>query len=49
MDAYAEKMGKRGIKFLLEGKRLSPDQTADEVGLENDDIIEVVLEQTGGL
>lgn len=48
MDAYADKMGKRGMKFLFEGRRLSPEQTAEEAGLENDDIIEANLEQVGG-
>lgn len=48
MDAYSEKMGKRGMKFLFEGKRISPDQTAEELGLENDDTIEAQLEQIGG-
>lgn len=48
MDAYQEKMGKRGMKFLYDGRRISPDTTAEELGLENDDAIEAQLEQVGG-
>lgn len=48
METYSEKMGKKGLKFLFEGRRLSPDQTPEELGLENEDIIEANLEQVGG-
>lgn len=48
MDAYSEKMGKRGMKFLFDGRRIGPEMTAEELGLENDDSIEAQLEQIGG-
>lgn len=48
MDAYGEKMGKKGLKFLFDGRRISPDTTAEDLGLENEDVIEANLEQTGG-
>ena len=43
METYSEKMGKKGLKFLFEGR-----QTPEELGLENEDIIEANLEQVGG-
>lgn len=50
MDAYCEKMGKKpgSLKFMFDGRRISENQTADDLGLENDDVIDVHLEQTGG-
>lgn len=48
MDAYSEKMGKRDLKFQFDGTRIKPEQTAEELGLENDDVIDAVLTQTGG-
>lgn len=48
MDAYAEKLGKKGIKFTFNGTRLNPETTAEDLGMENEDIIEANLEQTGG-
>jgi hypothetical protein len=48
MDAYSEKMGKRGMKFLFNGERIGPEMTAEALGLENDDSIEAQLEQIGG-
>lgn len=48
MDAYGEKMGKRGLKFLFDGRRISADMTAEDLGLENEDVIEANLEQLGG-
>lgn len=48
MDAYSEKMGKKGLKFLFDGRRISPEMTAEDLGLENEDVIEANLEQLGG-
>jgi small ubiquitin-related modifier len=48
MDAYGEKMGKKGLKFLFDGRRINPEMTADDLGLENEDVIEANLEQLGG-
>ncbi|KAI3658669.1 hypothetical protein MP638_006733 [Amoeboaphelidium occidentale] len=49
-EAYAQKMGRASnvFKFSFEGTRLEPDQTPANAGLENDDIIDVMAEQTGG-
>ena len=48
MDAYSEKMGKKGIKFTFNGIRLNAETTAEALNIENEDIIEANLEQTGG-
>jgi hypothetical protein len=36
------------MRFLYDGKRLSGDETAKQLELENEDIIDAVLVQTGG-
>ena len=41
-------MGKRGLKFTFAGSRISPEMTAEDLGLENEDVIEANLEQLGG-
>lgn len=58
MDAYCEKQGKHvsSLRFLFDGKQIFPNDTPDKVtvshliqlGLDNEDIIEARLEQTGG-
>lgn len=57
MEAYCERQGKQlsSIKFVLDGKKLLPTMTAEEViflfikaGIENDDIIDANLQQEGG-
>lgn len=48
MDAYSDKMGKKGIKFTFNGDRINPETTAEDLGISNEDIIEANLEQTGG-
>jgi small ubiquitin-related modifier len=49
-NAYATKksIGVETMKFLFDGARLRPTQTPAEVGLENDDCIEAMVEQLGG-
>jgi small ubiquitin-related modifier len=50
MEAYCDKQGKQmsGIRFMFDGKRIRADQTAEELGLENEDSIDAMLEQQGG-
>ncbi|XP_024918376.1 small ubiquitin-related modifier 1 isoform X2 [Cynoglossus semilaevis] len=36
------------LRFLFEGQRIADDQTPKELGMEDDDAIEVYQEQTGG-
>ncbi|KAG4094068.1 Non-covalent complex between Ubc9 and Sumo1 [Neocallimastix lanati (nom. inval.)] len=50
MDIYIEKTGndKGKTRFLFDGQRLSPKQTPNELGMEDDETIKVVVEQSGG-
>ncbi|CAM9689934.1 unnamed protein product [Chrysoparadoxa australica] len=47
---YASRKGvsKEALRFLLDGDRINPEQTPDELGLEDQDMIDCVLEQVGG-
>jgi len=36
------------VRFLYDGRRITPDQTPELLGMEEDDIIDVALQQTGG-
>ena len=50
MQAYAQKKGQSHdrIHFTFEGNRISPQQTAEQVGLEDGDMIETKIAQLGG-
>lgn len=50
MASYAgnKSIDQRSIRFLFEGRRLQPDQTPHELGMESEDVIDAVIEQTGG-
>jgi len=50
MEAYCARSGlsSASVRFLYDGQRLSPDSTPKELGMENDDAIDVALQQTGG-
>jgi len=50
MAAYCQKNGvsPQQVRFMFNGMRVQPDQTAKELEMENDDIIDVMVEQTGG-
>lgn len=50
MDAFSKRQGKdmSSLRFLVDGTRVSPDSTPDELGLEDGDAIEAHREQTGG-
>eukprot|EP01114_Cavostelium_apophysatum_P000714 TRINITY_DN1064_c0_g1_i2.p1 TRINITY_DN1064_c0_g1~~TRINITY_DN1064_c0_g1_i2.p1 ORF type:complete len:104 (-),score=14.20 TRINITY_DN1064_c0_g1_i2:40-351(-) len=50
MEAYCQRQSvdQNSIRFLYDGQRLSPDQTPKELELEDNDIIDAVLQQTGG-
>lgn len=49
-QSYCDKVGKSigSVRFSFEGDRLSGTDTAAKVGLENDDVIDALAEQTGG-
>jgi len=48
--AYCEKKGvaPNSVRFLYDGKRLNEEQTPKSVGMQNDDVIDALVQQTGG-
>ena len=50
IDAYCERQGvsPTAIRFLFDGRRIQPDQTPKDLGMEDGDIIDAMLFQTGG-
>lgn len=50
MDAYANRQGVNlnSVRFLFDGERLQGHQTPTDIGLEEGDSIDVVMEQVGG-
>lgn len=50
MEAFAKRQGKEmdSLRFLYDGVRLQPDQTPDDLDMEDNDIIEAHREQIGG-
>jgi len=50
MDAYCSRQAKSqdSIRFLYDGQRVLPDSTPEEMDMEDNDIIDAVLQQTGG-
>jgi len=50
MTAYTDRVGasKNSFRFLFDGRRINHHETPGQLGLEQDDIIEVVKEQRGG-
>jgi len=50
MDAYCQRQGisQNSIRFLYDGQRIQPERTPKELDMEDSDIIDAVLQQTGG-
>jgi len=50
MEAYCGRQGVdiSSIRFLYDGQRVQPDQTPKELEMEDNDVIDAVLSQTGG-
>uniref|UniRef100_A0A8C4QVN4 Small ubiquitin-related modifier n=1 Tax=Eptatretus burgeri TaxID=7764 RepID=A0A8C4QVN4_EPTBU len=50
-ESYCQRQGvpPNSLRFLFEGQRISDHQTPKELGMEDEDVIEVYQEQTGGL
>ncbi|CAG0879723.1 unnamed protein product [Cyprideis torosa] len=48
--SYAERVGApvNSLRFLFDGRRINDDETPKQLEMENDDVIEVYQEQTGG-
>merc|ERR1711935_1327601 len=50
MDAYCSRLGLQAsqVRFMVDGERIGPDDSAEKLGLEDEDLIDVAMEQTGG-
>ncbi|KPP60196.1 small ubiquitin-related modifier 1-like [Scleropages formosus] len=50
-ESYSQRQGVHvsSLRFLFEGQRIADNQTPKELGMEDEDVIEVYQEQTGGL
>lgn len=50
INAYCVRKGivPNSVRFLYDGKRITPDSTPEFLRMEDDDIIDVMVEQTGG-
>ncbi|PWN52931.1 ubiquitin-like protein [Violaceomyces palustris] len=48
--AYAERMGKpeNSVRFIFDGQRIGDDDTADSLGMDDQDEIDAMIEQLGG-
>lgn len=51
MDAYCKRTGvdPASVRFLFDGVRLQPDETPLDVGIEDEDEIDAMVQQVGGL
>ncbi|CAD7961521.1 unnamed protein product [Amoebophrya sp. A120] len=50
MEAYCQRIGTRigEVRFMVDGERVGENDTPDALGLHDDDLIDVAVEQTGG-
>uniref|UniRef100_A0A7S1R119 Ubiquitin-like domain-containing protein n=1 Tax=Neobodo designis TaxID=312471 RepID=A0A7S1R119_NEODS len=50
MDAYCKKQGiaRTSVRFLYDGAPIDEHKTPDELEMEDDDVIDAMVEQTGG-
>ncbi|KAG2198903.1 ubiquitin-related domain-containing protein [Mucor mucedo] len=50
MDAYCERQGKQpgSVRFLYDGTRVLPQDTPNELDMDDGDSIDVMVEQIGG-
>lgn len=48
--SYSDRLGVpvTSLRFLFDGRRINDDETPKQLEMENDDVIEVYQEQTGG-
>ena len=51
MDAYCSRVGKEpgSIRFLFDGERIQPTSTPENLEMEDEDEIDAMVEQHGGL
>jgi hypothetical protein len=50
MDAYCKKQGiaRTSVRFLYDGAPIDENKTPDDLEMEDDDVIDAMVEQTGG-
>lgn len=50
MLAYCQKQGisEKSVRFLFDGNRIQDENTPKELGMDDNDVIDAMLEQTGG-
>jgi len=50
MEAYCQRIGNNPsqVRFMMDGERITGEDTAEKLGLDDDDMIDVAVEQTGG-
>lgn len=50
MDVYCDRLGQpRGtIRFIYEGERITNEDTAQSLGIEDNEVIDAMIQQTGG-
>ncbi|KNH09674.1 small ubiquitin protein [Perkinsela sp. CCAP 1560/4] len=50
LDAYCVKQGinRNSVRFLYDGNPIDEDKTAEDLEMEDDDIIDAMIEQIGG-
>ncbi|ESL08396.1 small ubiquitin protein [Trypanosoma rangeli SC58] len=49
-DAYCKKQGisRSSVRFLFDGSPIDESKTPQDLGMEDDDVIDAMVEQTGG-
>ncbi|AAZ11434.1 small ubiquitin-related modifier [Trypanosoma equiperdum] len=50
IDTYCKKQGisRNSVRFLFDGTPIDETKTPEELGMEDDDVIDAMVEQTGG-
>mmetsp|Transcript_14836 Transcript_14836/g.58197 ORF Transcript_14836/g.58197 Transcript_14836/m.58197 type:complete len:90 (+) Transcript_14836:153-422(+) len=50
MEAYCQRRGQSlsSVRFVFNGEQINGNQTPMDVGMEDEDVIDVMLEQVGG-
>lgn len=50
IDAYCKKQGitRASVRFLFDGSPIDEGKTPEDLGMEDDDVIDAMVEQTGG-
>eukprot|EP01066_Platyproteum_vivax_P012424 Platyproteum_vivax@DN5647_c0_g1_i1.p1 len=50
IQAYCSRLGQAEstVRFLFDGERIQADATPEQLGMENEDVVDALVEQTGG-